>query len=181
MPFESVFGQAINPDNNILKIHHVHGFLPRNGNIGSENKITLGEFVYHEQYSNTYSWNNIVQVNKFRDKTCLFIGTSLSDPNIRRLLDIAKTQKKSTKYHYIFKKKTNKIWLKNSINKLIEENPEIENDKININLKIDEAIDFLIELKNRFEEKDSESLGVKTVWIEDYDKDISEILKKIRL
>jgi len=181
MPFESVFGQAINPDNNILKIHHVHGFLPRNGNIGSENKITLGEFVYHEQYSNTYSWNNIVQINKFRDKTCLFIGTSLSDPNIRRLLDIAKTQKKSTKYHYIFKKKTNKIWLKNSINKLIEENPEIENDKININLKIDEAIDFLIELKNRFEEKDSESLGVKTVWIEDYDKDISEILKKIRL
>jgi hypothetical protein len=181
MPFESVFGQAINPDNNVLKIHHVHGFLPRNGNIGNENKITLGEFVYHEQYSNTYSWNNIVQINKFRDKTCLFIGTSLADPNIRRLLDIAKTQKKSTKFHYIFKKKTNKIWLKNSINKLIEENPEFKNDKININLKIDEAIDFLIELKNRFEEIDSESLGVKTVWIEDYDKDISEILKKIRI
>lgn len=181
MPFESVFGQAINPDNNVLKIHHVHGFLPRNGNIGNENKITLGEFVYHEQYSNTYSWNNIVQINKFRDQTCLFIGTSLTDPNIRRLLDIAKTQKKSTKFHYIFKKKTNKIWLKNSINKLIEENQEIQNDKININLKIDEVIDFLIELKNRFEEKDSESLGVKTVWIEDYDKDISEILKKIRL
>jgi len=181
MPFESVFGQAINPDNNVLKIHHVHGFLPKNGIIGNENRITLGEFVYHEQYSNTYSWNNIVQINKFRDKTCLFIGTSLTDPNIRRLLDIAKNQKKSSKFHYIFKKKTNKSWLKNSINKLIEENPEIINDKININLKIDETIDFLIELKNRFEEKDSESLGVKTVWIDDYDKDISDILKKIRL
>lgn len=181
MPFESVFGQAINPDNNVLKIYHVHGFLPRNGNIGNDNKITLGEFVYHEQYSNTYSWNNIVQINKFRDKTCLFIGTSLTDPNIRRLLDIAKSQKKSTKFHYIFKKKTDKSWLKSSINKLISENPELRDDKNNNNLKIDETIDFLIELKNRFEEKDSESLGVKTVWIDDYDKDISEILKKIRL
>lgn len=180
MPFESVFGQAINPDNNVLKIHHVHGFLPRKGNIGNDNKITLGEFVYHEQYSNTYSWNNIVQINKFRDKTCLFIGTSLTDPNIRRLLDIAKSQKKSNKFHYIFKKKTNKSWLKNSINKLVSENPEIGIDKNNNNLKIDETIDFLIELKNRFEEKDSESLGVKTVWIDDYDNDISEILKKIR-
>jgi NAD-dependent SIR2 family protein deacetylase len=181
MPFESVFGQAINPDSNVLKIYHVHGFLPRNGNIGNDNKITLGEFVYHEQYSNTYSWNNIVQINKFRDKTCLFIGTSLTDPNIRRLLDISKNQKKSNKYHYIFKKKINKTWLKEAINKIISDNPELKNDKNNIDLKIDETIDFLIELKNRFEEKDSESLGVKTVWIDDYDKDISAILKKIRL
>jgi hypothetical protein len=155
--------------------------LPRNGNIGNDNKITLGEFVYHEQYGNTYSWNNIVQINKFRDKTCLFIGTSLTDPNIRRLLDIAKNQKKPNKYHYIFKKKINKNWLKEAINKMISDNPELKNEKNNIDLKIDETIDFLIELKNRFEEKDSESLGVKTVWIEDYDKDISEILKKIRL
>lgn len=180
MPFESVFGQAINPDNDVLKIHHVHGYLPRKGIIGNENKITLGEFVYHEQYSNTYSWNNIVQINKFRDKTCLFIGTSLTDPNIRRLLDIAKTQKKSSKFHYIFKKKTDKTWLKNSINKLMNENQEIKNDKINTNLKVDDIIDFLIDLKYRFEEKDSESLGVKTVWIDDYDKDISDILMKIR-
>jgi hypothetical protein len=181
MPFESIFGQSINPDNNALKIHHVHGFLPRNGNLGNENRITLGEFVYHEQYNNIYSWNNIVQINKFRDKVCLFVGTSLTDPNIRRLLDIAKTQKKSTKFHYVFKIKTNKNWLKETMIKLIEENPEFDDDKININSKLDELIDFLIEFKNRFEEKDSESLGVKTVWIEDYDKDISEILKKIRL
>jgi len=178
MPFESVFGQSINPDKNVLKIYHVHGFLPRNGTINNENRITLGEFVYHEQYSNTYSWNNIVQINKFRDKTCLFIGTSLNDPNIRRLLDIAKSQRRSNKFHYIFKKKIDKTWLKESINKLIKENPDFKEDS---NIKLDETIDFLIEMKSRFEEKDSESLGVKTVWIDDYDKDISEVLKKIRL
>lgn len=81
-------------DDKKLKIYHVHGFLPQDGDIGAGNKITLGEFVYHEQYNNIYSWNNIVQINKFRDNTCLFIGTSLTDPTIRRLLDIAKSQKK---------------------------------------------------------------------------------------
>ncbi|WP_318640720.1 SIR2 family protein [Flavobacterium ardleyense] len=181
IPFESVFGQAVSQENNILKIYHVHGFLPRKGKIGIDNKITLGEFVYHEQYSNTYSWNNIVQINKFRDKTCLFIGTSLTDPNIRRLLDIARSQRKSGKFHYIFKKRTDKAWLKSSINKLISENQDSKEDKIMDLLQVEDTINFLTELKNRFEEKDSESLGVKTVWIDYYDQDISEILKKIRL
>jgi len=35
-------------------------------------------------------------------------------------------------------------------------------------------------MKERFEERDSESLGVKTVWIDKYDEDISNILYKIR-
>lgn len=178
IPFESIYGQAIDPDDKKLKIYHVHGFLPRAGNLSIENKITLGEYVYHEQYNNIYSWNNIVQINKFRDNTCLFIGTSLTDPNIRRLLDISISQKKSTKYHYIIKRRTDKKWLKEIINKLISEDPTlIEN---NVDFNIDEAIDFLIEMKHRFEEKDSESLGVKTVWIDDYEEEISSLLSKIR-
>ena len=43
-----------------------------------------------------------------------------------------------------------------------------------------EKIEFLIKYNNRYEEKDSESLGVKTVLISDYYEDISKILKKIR-
>lgn len=180
MPFESVYGQAINPESDILKIYHVHGFLPSEGNIDADNKITLGEFVYHEQYINLYSWNNIVQINKFRDCICLFIGISLHDPNIRRLLDIANSQKKSRKYHYIFRKRTDKKWLKNAISKTISENPELQKEREQIEVKLEETIDFLIELKNRFDEKDSESLGVKTVWVDNFDQDISGILRRIR-
>jgi hypothetical protein len=180
IPFQSIYGQGINPDNKSLAIYHVHGFLPRKGVIGEHNSITLGEFVYHEQYNNVYSWNNIVQINKFRDKTCLFIGTSLSDPNIRRLLDIANSQKTNRKFHYIFKKRPDKNWVKNRLEQILEDNSDIFNEKVKANLDFVETVNFLIEMQNRFEEKDSESLGVKTVWIDDYDSDISELLKNIR-
>lgn len=180
VPFQSVYGQSINPDNKSLPIYHVHGFLPRSGSISKENAITLGEFVYHEQYNNLYSWNNIVQINKFREKTCLFIGISLTDPNIRRLLDIANSQRSSRKFHYILRKRTDYSWVSKTLDKILQENPEILSEKVKADLKTEETVNFLIELKNRFEEKDSESLGVKTVWINDYEKDISDILSKIR-
>ncbi|SHO62788.1 SIR2 family protein [Algoriphagus zhangzhouensis] len=180
IPFQSVYGQAVDPDNRALAIYHVHGFLPQEGTINELNNITLGEYVYHEQYSNIYSWNNIVQINKFRDKTCLFIGTSLSDPNIRRLLDIANSQKKGRKFHYIIKKKSPRVWVQERLKQILDDNPQIFNEKVKAKLDFDETVDLLIEIQNRFEEKDSESLGVKTVWIEDYDKDIASILKKIR-
>lgn len=178
--FQTVYGHGLNPDNKSLAIYHVHGFLPRDGAIDDRNYITLGEFVYHEQYNNIYSWNNIVQINKFRDKTCLFIGTSLSDPNIRRLLDIANQQKTNKKYHYILKKRPESDWVKKHLEEILNNNPEIFNEKVKAKMNFDETVTFLIKMQNRFEEKDSESLGIKTVWIDDYDKDISNILKKIR-
>jgi hypothetical protein len=180
IPFQTIYGQGINPANKSLAIYHVHGYLPRKGRINSRNAITLGEYVYHAQYSDTYSWNNIVQINKFRDKTCLFIGVSLSDPNLRRLLDIANSQNTKKKFHYIVKKRPEKEWVEERLNRILDENPEIFNEKVKARLDFNETVTFLIEMQNRFEEKDSESLGVKTVWIDDYEKDISEILKKIR-
>ncbi len=181
MPFQSVYGQSIDTAKNDLKIFHVHGFLPRDSKISDDNRITLGEFVYHEQYTNIYSWNNIVQINKFRDKVCLFIGTSLSDPNIRRLLDIANSQKKQKTYHYIFKKKIDKDTLHKRIDAIFLQNPDIYDEKIKEKLLLDETIDFLIKYNSTYEEKDSESLGVKTVWVNEYDDDISKILRRVKI
>ncbi len=178
--FQSIFGQGVDPDYKSLLIYHVHGFLPREGKISEKNTITLGESVYHEQYNAIYSWNNIVQINKFRDKTCLFIGTSLSDPNIRRLLDIANSQKvNKKKFHYIIKRKQKAEEVKSTLEKVFIDNPKIFDEKVKEKIKIDETVKLLIDMQNRFEEIDSESLGVKTVWIDDYDTDIANILKKI--
>jgi len=178
--YKSIYGIGMNPDNGQIPIYHVHGFLPRKGKLNRENKITLGENVYHEQYSDVYSWNNLVQLNKFRETTCIFIGISLTDPNMRRLLDIARLHHGSKeKYHYLIKKRYNLNTLKDTLEKILETNPDLRNDKVKANLKIGETAELLKEIIESFEENDVDSFGVKTIWIDDFDE-IPDILKKIR-
>lgn len=86
--------------NNLISIYHVHGFLPEVKakshikNIYS-NSIFLTEENYNDLYNKPYSWQISSQLSFFRENQCLFVGCSLSDPNIRRLLEITrKTQRK---------------------------------------------------------------------------------------
>lgn len=179
IPFKSIYGLGIEIKNGELPIYHVHGFLPENKKLTDSNKITFGESNYHQQYSDLYSWNNMVQINKFRENTCVFIGSSLTDPNIRRLLDIALKQKgNKRKHHYIFKIKIDDKQLSEKLKKILE-SPEIINNKNNAGLDFDETIKLLTEIYERFEENDSSSFGVQTIWIDKYDE-IPDILKKIR-
>ena len=129
IPYKPVFGIGVEIKNDELPIYHVHGYLPEGEKLDSKNKITFGESNYHQQYSDIYSWNNIVQINKFRENTCLFIGSSLTDPNVRRLLDIALKQKgNKRKHHYIFKKKKDEKFLNDKLKKMLESS-DILNDK----------------------------------------------------
>lgn len=167
IPFKSIYGIGMDVRNDELPIYHVHGFLPQNKKLDKLNVITFGESNYHQQYSDIYSWNNIVQINKFRENTCVFIGSSLTDPNIRRLLDIALKQKgNNRKHHYIFKKRINKL-------SLID---EIESDDYS---NKEETLDLLLKIYERFEENDSSSFGVKTIWVDEW-SEIPEMLKSIR-
>jgi hypothetical protein len=167
IPFKSIYGIGMDVRNDELPIYHVHGFLPQDKKLDKLNAITFGESNYHQQYSDIYSWNNIVQINKFRENTCVFIGSSLTDPNIRRLLDIALKQKgNNRKHHYIFKKKISKLSLIN----------EIESDKTS---NKEETLDLLLKIYERFEENDSSSFGVKTIWVNEW-SEIPETLKLIR-
>jgi len=104
IPYKLVYKEGMRPSKQETTIYHVHGFLPQNG--ASDGLITLSEDMYHQQYYDFYNWSNLLQINKFTDKTCLFIGFSLTDPNTRRLLDISLKQKgTSNKRHYLIRKK----------------------------------------------------------------------------
>lgn len=79
--------------NQSLRLYHVHGFLPK---VATRDQldtlhmrsICLTEADYNMLYNQPYSWPIASQLSFFRENTCLFIGCSLSDPNIRRLLEI---------------------------------------------------------------------------------------------
>ena len=93
VPFHVITDMEIKAESGSLPIYHVHGYLPREGKISADAKLILSEDDYHARYSDIYNWSNIVQINKFRESNCLFIGMSFSDPNLRRLLYIAQKQR----------------------------------------------------------------------------------------
>ena len=68
-------------------IYHVHGFLPQEQNPSSP--IVLSEREYHDIYKTSYHWSNVEQLHAMQRSTCFFIGLSMTDPNLRRLLDMS--------------------------------------------------------------------------------------------
>ena len=94
-----------------MPVFHPHGFLPFNPLIGVESEkysIVFSETAYHKTYSDTHSWSNLIQLSKLTNYTCIFMGISLSDPNMRRLLDSAKKISPKHHHHYILTTKTKK-------------------------------------------------------------------------
>ncbi|QDW25920.1 hypothetical protein FFJ24_014260 [Pedobacter sp. KBS0701] len=180
LPYKSIYGNGMDVDTGELPIYHVHGYLPEKGKLSDANQITFGESVYHKQYTDTYSWNNIVQINKFRENNCLFIGTSLTDPNTRRLLDIANQQRTTKKgSHFIFKIKYKVEDVKKALSLLLNNEVDLLNEKSNASLQLEETATTLVETIESFEENDLKSFGIKTIWVDTYSQ-IPEIMHEIR-
>lgn len=172
VPYKSIYAVGMNPQPDELPIYHIHGYLLRNNELTHENRITLSEDVYHQQYSDIYSWNNIEQINRFRDYTCLFIGTSFIDPNLRRVLDIA-TQQRGRDHevqHYIVRSKYEVGQVQDQIAKVLEANRSLFDEKQRTKMSLEKTTESLVRLMHSFEEEDGQSFGVETIWVEDYSK-----------
>jgi len=144
-----------------IPIYHPHGFLPRKKNLNTKNEIVFSEDAYHSQFIDAFSWGNLVQLNHLNNSTCLFFGISLTDPNMRRLLDVSiRKNGKGEKNHYIIKKRY----------KIEELYPD--NDHVKI---IDKKV---IPVLESIEEQDANNLGFNVIWINEF-KEIPEILLEI--
>ena len=138
----SIYTEAVKFQPSELPIYHVHGYLPRRGRISENSNIVFSEDAYHGQFLDPFSWSNLIQLSKFSQNTCLFVGVSLTDPNLRRLLDVA--WRKSTdkdQNHYIIKKF-----------------PELDGS---------EETQRLARL---LEEQDANLLGLNVIWVRTYDE-----------
>lgn len=149
--------------NDTIPIIHVHGVLNRN-EVNVDVPV-LSEDAYHNLYRKTYHWSNVEMLNAFNRTTCIFIGLSMSDPNLRRLLEFANAESEQGNIHYaILPKRTlqNHNW--DSANPIKYYQTITPKEK---------------EFINRQEVVFS-NLGVKVIWYEDkkYEQ-IPLILKRI--
>lgn len=181
IPFKPIFSVGTHASTNQLPIFHVHGYLPKEGNIKQINKITLGDDSYHLQYNEIYRWSNLIQLQKFKDYNCLFIGISLTDPNQRRLLDIAKEQRGNNDIvHFLIKRKYNPKEIEKVVQGILKLNESLLSDKERANLQLTETVDSLVKIVEKFESNDARSFGIEILWVTDFN-DIPEIMKEIRI
>ena len=87
-----------------VSIYHVHGLLPFDKYKEKKyiDSLIFNESEYFYLYNNPYSRNISKQMHDFTFCTCLFIGLSLTDPNMKRLLEAATNP---LKFNFIFMKK----------------------------------------------------------------------------
>jgi hypothetical protein len=148
----AIYKEPIKHDPNELPVYHVHGYLPRTGKIPDDTDIVFSEDAYHGRFIDPFSWSNLIQLNKLTQNTCLFVGVSLTDPNLRRLLDVAwRKNPEKTLSHYIVKKQP----------------------------RFGAADDVLDDLARLLEEQDANALGINVIWVDQYDE-IPPLLRSVR-
>ena len=84
LAFTVVFEGKSHLKKNSLPIDHPHGYMRDRG--GPKTKIILAESDYHRESAEPYSWGNLIQTKALCNSCCVFIGVSMTDPNLRRLL-----------------------------------------------------------------------------------------------
>ncbi|AYA04081.1 hypothetical protein BEN74_15585 [Acinetobacter sp. WCHAc010034] len=95
LKYKSIFLDNIKYQNEELPIYHVHGYIPKDIKLEEANDsfqdmdLIFSEEGYHRMYSIPYHWSNLIQPSTLKEHTCIMIGLSLDDPNLRRLLEIA--------------------------------------------------------------------------------------------
>ena len=158
-------------------VHHHH--LPRTQRRGkdqlevglenyeglSESLLVFSEEGYHKLLSDSFSWSNIVQLNSLRESTCLLIGLSLTDPNLRRLLDTAAQKTRSSgPRHYVFLKR-------------------LAGDSLGFHegdsALRSEVVQEVVSAHHNLLDKSYRDLGLNVVWVEQYEE-IPHLLRRIR-
>lgn len=150
-----------------LPIYHVHGFLPEDRtNFTNLDRTTLvfSEEGYHRIYGEAYHWSNLIQLTSLKETTCLMVGLSLTDPNLRRLLEIAAKSTDRTK-HFAFMQRVDLEKFTKDDGKSVVRAPTGVTKRF-------------LDRHHSLNEEVMRELGVNVIWYETYDE-IPKILHHI--
>jgi hypothetical protein len=187
---------------NVLPIYHVHGYLPvaipfsdvspAKGSLADE--IILTEDQYHKAMEDSFSWSNLIQLQAMSSSVVLTIGLSLSDPNLRRLLDLIRNSPYRPKIYAVLKKHQGTQLDETDFEQITNRTLRVAKDYNFIFNSSFPAPDMKTEswrnqvkitwsriAEKSFERQNSvlKELGIEPIWCEDYKKDIPALIDQI--
>lgn len=168
--FTSIARDAEVTDHNNLPIYHVHGIIPEQGNVADT--VVFSEAEYHERYRNAYHWSNIEQLHALMRKHCFFVGLSMQDPNLRRLLDIARRMNATDKpshYAILPRKQQENYCISDQTCKYIQVSQSLIDKKKQKDIY---DLNYTV-LENIYRQ-----LGVNVIWYETHDE-IPELIEQL--
>jgi len=111
LPHQSIFDSGpLTPKT--LPIYHVHGYVPLDKQVTASrgDDIVFTEEQYHHVAENPYYWSNLVQLQLMSNSVGLMVGLSLSDRNMRRILDaIRNSPIRSTNFALLKEPETSRL------------------------------------------------------------------------
>lgn len=131
-------------------VYHVHGIIPQEKQDIISTPI-LGEKEYHQIYRESYQWSNVEQLHALDRNTCFFIGLSMNDPNLRRLLDISRSGSDNDYHHFAF----------------LQRKPLFKPEEVRKNEMHFRTIEFQLS-----------DLGVQVIWYENHEE-IPQFIRRI--
>jgi hypothetical protein len=161
-----------------LHVIHAHGYVPQRGQVSPENRenIVFTEPDYHRLTESVFHWSLSEIVDRLRKNTVLFIGLSMSDPSLRRLLDASRNsdipphwqiqKRHEIQNHEMLPVMTEVERRARNYATLLGAGFE-EQKKPN---QLEESIRAALHQADTYDREVFESMGVKTIWVDRFDQ-----------
>lgn len=165
-------------------IIHAHGFLPKHGPLFREN-LVFTEQDYHKLTEAVFHWALAEVVERLRKNTVLFVGLSMSDPSLRRLLDASRNS--DIPPHWQVQKRHD-IRDHEMLQAMadVDNRARVHAEYLGIGFderkkpdELEDAIHRALQQADSYDREVFESMGVKTVWVDAFDQ-IPELLDAVR-
>ena len=163
-------------------IIHPHGFVPRQGSV-ERKRLVFTEDDYHKLTETVFHWGLSEIVSELRHSTVLFIGLSMSDPSLRRLLDATHNTGEIPPHwqlqmrHQVHDQE--EVAAKNDIaNRARQWGKILGYDEQKDQPEMADALNAVLRQADTYDRALFETMGVKTIWLESYE-DIPTLLDKI--
>jgi hypothetical protein len=166
-----------------VKVIHAHGYLPRVGPLWRRD-IVFTEPDYHHLTESVFHWGLSEIVERLRKNTVLFIGLSMVDPSLRRLLDASRNSKIPPHWQ---------IQRRHDIrdHEMAEAMAEVERrarryakllgsgrDETKSPRALEDSIRAALEQADSYDREVFEGMGVKTIWVNGF-AEIADIVTAI--